>query len=195
MKILALGTLLFLGFSMAAASMEYPANSVIFNGAFGAGTFSAGEHDDGSVFWGGSLSADWIPSGKTGISYGIESGLGGGKTGDTAVFGIPVIFRLGWHPKFIRSECIDIFLLGKIGWAFGVWGPQLDEDAVPNGIVCGINIGGRYVFTPVIGAYAEIGYTYYGLARNSKHPDYPLGYGSGKIYGSAGISIFIRHRK
>ncbi|MDR1147622.1 MAG: hypothetical protein LBK66_03210 [Spirochaetaceae bacterium] len=103
--------------------------------------------------------------------------------------GIPIIFRLGWYPNFFKTEKFDIFILGKIGWAFGIWGYHLDKDATPNGIVGGINLGGRYWFTQKMGIYAEIGYNYHGLARNIKHPEYPLGYGSGKIYASTGLSL------
>jgi hypothetical protein len=65
----------------------------------------------------------------------------------------------------------------------------LDKDSTPNGIIGGINFGGRYWFTQRLGVYTEIGYNYYGLARNSKHPEYPFGYGSGKIYASVGLSL------
>jgi hypothetical protein len=153
------------------------------------GTFSAGEHDGGSVFLGGLLSADWIPGGKIALSYGIESGLLGGKTQDTVIFGIPMIFRLGWRPVFIKIENTDIFILAKIGWAFGIWGSQLDKDSDPNGVAGGINLGYRYFVTPLAGIYAELGYNYYGLARSANHPEYPLGYGSGKLYASFGLSL------
>ncbi|GHT89491.1 hypothetical protein FACS1894137_18830 [Spirochaetia bacterium] len=189
MKKIVSATLFLIGFIVSASAIEYNANTIIFNGTFGIGTFSAGEHDGGSVFWGGSLSADWIPNGKIGLSYGIESGLLGGETQDTIIFGIPIIFRLGWHPSFIKTEKIDIFILGKIGWAFGIWGPHIDKYSNPNGIVGGINVGGAYFLNPLVGVYAELGYNYYGLARSSNHPEYPLGYGSGKFYASLGVSL------
>lgn len=56
-------------------------------------------------------------------------------------------------------------------------------------IVGGFNLGGRYFLTPSIGINAELGYTYYGLARSSNHPEYPFGYGSGKLYASLGLSL------
>jgi hypothetical protein len=195
MKRYAAGTLFLLHFIVSASVMEHPSNTIIFNGTFGIGTFSAGEYEGGSVFLDGSISADWIPNDKIGLSYGIESGLNGGSTQDNIILGIPIIFRLGWYPNFIKIENLDIFILGKVGWAFGIWGSSLDKDSTPNGIVGGINFGGRYWFTPRIGIYTEIGYNYYGLARNSKHPEYPLGYGSGKIYTSVGLSIKISRKE
>jgi hypothetical protein len=189
MKKVVLGMFFLIGFIVSASAMEYNSNTIFFNGAFGIGTFSAGEHDGGSVFLGGSLSADWVPNRKIGLSYGVESGLLGGETQDTIIFGIPIIFRLGWRPSFIKTENIDIFILGKIGWAFGIWGSHIDKDSSRNGIVGWINVGGVYFLTQLVGIYTELGYNYYGLARSSNHPEYPLGYGSGKFYVSLGISL------
>ena len=126
---------------------------------------------------------------KTSLSYGLESGLLGGETQGSIIYGIPAIFRLGWHPGFTINEKIDIFILMKTGWAFGIWGSDLEKDAKSNGIVGGFNFGGRYFLTPLVDVYAELGYTYYGLARSSNHPEYPLGYGSGKLYASMGLSF------
>jgi hypothetical protein len=196
MKKIILGTIFSLKLIMVTTAMEYYANTFIFNSAFGIGTFSAGEYDSGSVFLSGSLSADWIPNGKIGLSCGIETGLNRGMTQDSnVILGIPIIFRIGWYPSFIQIENIDIFIIGKIGWAFGIWGSYLDNDSTPDGIVAGLNIGGRYKITQRIGLYAEVGYNYYGLARNSNYPEYPLGYGSGKIYTSIGLSIIKNPRR
>ena len=168
----------------------YTSNSVLLNCSFGMGTFAAGENVGGSVFIGGSLSADWIPNREKGLSYGLESGLLRGKTQQSNnIYGIPAIFRLGWHPGITKNENIDIFILVKTGWAFGIWGSDLEKDSKPNGIIGGFNFGGRYFLTPLVDVYAELGYTYYGLARSSNHPEYPLGYGSGKLYASMGLSL------
>lgn len=165
--------------------------TVILNGSLGIGTFAAGENVGGSLFLGVSLSADWMPNINTGFTYGIESGLLGGETQGVNTYGIPAIFRFGWHPGTISKENFDFFILVKTGWAFGIWGSQIDHDSEPNGIVGGFNFGSRYFLTPLIDLYAEVGYTYYGLARNSNHPEYPLGYGSGKLYASLGLSLKI----
>lgn len=166
--------------------------TVVLNGSVGMGTFAAGENVGGSVFLGGSVSADWMSAGKTGLSYGFESGLLAGETNGTIIYGIPAIFRLGWYPGFCKNEKSDIFVLAKTGWGFGIWDSEVDQDTKSNGIVGGFNFGGRYYLTPVLDLYSELGYTYYGLARSSNHPEYPLGYGSGKIYASVGLSFKIR---
>jgi hypothetical protein len=105
------------------------------------------------------------------------------------IYGIPAIFRIAWCPGFCKNETIDFFVLAKTGWGFGIWGSHIGEDTQPNGIVGGFNFGGRYFLTPLLDVYAELGYTYYGLARSSNHPEYPLGYGSGKLYTSLGLSL------
>jgi len=80
-------------------------------------------------------------------------------------------------------------IMGKAGWGFGLWGSELEEGSTPGGIIGGFNFGGRYALTPSLNAYGEAGYNYYGLARNINYPEYPLGYGSGKTYVSAGLSL------
>lgn len=174
-----------------APAIEKASESIIVNVSLGMGTFAAGENMGGSVFLGTSLSADWIPDRNTRLSYGLESGLLRGETQGNSIYGIPAIFRLGWHPGVTKNKNIDIFILVKTGWAFGIWGSDLEKDAKPNGIVGGFNFGGRYFLTPLVDVYAELGYTYYGLARSSNHPEYPLGYGSGKLYASMGLSFKI----
>jgi len=170
-------------------AMENKSNTILFNITFNIGTFSAGENSGGSAFLGCSLSLDWIPDGRTGLSYGIESGVLGGKKQDSVILGIPAIFRIGWHPDFLKFSNFEMFIVGKAGWGFGLWGSNLEDGSTPGGIVCGLNLGGRYVLTPRLSIYAEAGYNYYGLARNSNYPEYPLGYGSGKTYLSAGLSL------
>jgi hypothetical protein len=192
MKKLALGVIFTFLFTVTDTAMEYSPNMLIVNGCFGIGTFSAGEYDGGSAFLGGSVSVDWIPNERIGLSYGFESGLLGGKKQNDIIFGVPIIFRIGWNPTFLDFSNIRIFILGKIGWGFGIWGNNANEGSTPNGIVCGFNVGGRYLLTQNMSIYAEIGYNYYGLARNSNYPEYPLGYGSGKTYTSLGISYKIR---
>lgn len=190
MKNIILWILLSVVFVASVSAMEYDHNTVLVNVTFGAGTFSAGEYDGGSVFLGVSLSTDWIPNGNIGLSYGFESGLLGGQKQDSnIILGVPLIFRFGWHPNFIKMENTDLFILSKIGWGFGLWGSNLENDSTSGGIICGINIGAGYKLTQKINAYAEIGYNYYGLARNSNYPEYPLGYGSGKVYASIGASF------
>ena len=194
-RILASLTLILLNIQIKAGEFDVAKGklfkTVVLNSSLGMGTFAAGENVGGSAFLGCSLSADWMPNEKTGLTYGLESGLLGGETNGNLIYGVPAIFRLGWHPDFSKNEKTDFFVLVKTGWGFGIWGSEIDQDTKPNGIVGGFNFGGRYYLTPILDLYPELGYTYYGLARSSNHPEYPLGYGSGKIYASLGLSFKI----
>ena len=189
MKKAVLAVLLSLALNIPAMPTEYVSHTFFINGVFNIGTFSAGEFDGGSVCLGGSISTDWLPNRKTGLSYGFETALLGGKKQDNIIYGVPIVFRLGWCPSIFRFEKIELFILGKIGWGFGIWGSNANEGSTPGGIVSGINLGCRYSLTSIICAYGELGYNYYGLARNSNYPEYPLGYGSGKAYTSIGLSL------
>ena len=164
-------------------------NTVLINCAFGMGTFAAGENVGGSAFMGSSLSADWMPNTRTGITYGLETGFLAGEFEHKTIYGIPAIFRLGWHPRLSKNEKVDYFVLAKTGWGFGVWGEKIDKDTQPNGIVGGLIFGANYYLTTWLAVYTELGYTYYGMARSTNHPENPLGYGSGKIYASVGLSL------
>jgi len=176
-------------FTASVTAVEIKSNTLLFNVTFNLGTFSAGEYDGGSAFLGCSISVDWIPNARTGLSYGIESALLGGKKQNSVILGIPAIFRIGWQPSFLKFSNFEMFIVGKVGWGFGLWGSDLEASSTPGGIVCGFNLGGRYALTSRLGVYAEAGYNYYGLARNSNYPEYPLGYGSGKTYISAGVTL------
>jgi len=170
-------------------AIEHSSNTIVVGFTFNIGTFSAGENYGGSFFTGGSLFFDWIPNRKIGLSYGLETALLGGKKYDDIIFDIPVIFRFGWHPSFFQFENINTFIVAKFGWGFGIWGENLENTSTPSGIICGFNFGAAYALTSNMRAYTELGYNYYGMARNSNYPEYPLGYGSGKVYSSVGLTI------
>lgn len=190
MKKVKLVTIFLIGFNLS-TNAQGKTDKIIFNGSFGMGTFAAGENMGGSAFWGSLLSADWIPNEEIGLSYGLETGLMGGETQGCKVYGIPAVLRIGWHPAIFKCGKMNYFILLKTGWGFGTWGSQLERGSKPNGIVGGLNFGGIYYITRRVGMYSELGYTYYGLARSRNHPEYPLGYGSGKIYTSVGLSLKI----
>ena len=179
-------------FSTTVTAMDNNSNSFIFSIVFNIGSFSAGENDGGSVFLGWSISVDWIPSSRTGLIIGLETGLQNGKkqNSENVIMGIPIILRFGWQPNFLNFGNISLFVIGKAGWGFGIWGSELENGSTPGGIVCGINLGGRYTLSSRLSVCTEVGYNYYGLARNVYYPEYPLGYGSGKAYTSIGISFY-----
>jgi hypothetical protein len=211
MKKIVLGILLSVFIITQIEATEHSSNSIFIGFTFNIGTFSAGENEGGSIFTGGSLFIDWLPNRNIGLSYGLETALFSGKKQENAIFGIPIIFRLGYHPRFLQFERFNTFILAKLGWGFGIWGDNLENTSTPSGIVCGFNFGASYALAAParriqstslrsttegshalnsnLRAYTEIGYNYYGLARDSNYPEYPLGYGSGKVYSSVGLTI------
>jgi len=189
MKKIVLGILLSVFIITQIEATEHSSNSIFIGFTFNIGTFSAGENEGGSIFTGGSLFIDWLPNRNIGLSYGLETALFSGKKQENTIFGIPIIFRLGYYPRFLQFERFNTFILAKLGWGFGIWGDNLENTSTPSGIVCGFNFGASYTLTSNLRVYTEIGYNYYGLARDSNYPEYPLGYGSGKVYSSVGLTI------
>ena len=163
----------------AAGAMEFASGTMLLNVGDGIGTSTPSMKSDGgstvtgdtALVQGAALSFEWIPSGKTGLSYGVETGfyVGGyydGIFGHSFVMAIPALFRLGWHPAFIKVKNLDVYLLGKAGWTFGFWGGDAaDRDGLgnPSGISFGSSIGIKYFYTPVIGIFLEGGFNTYRL--------------------------------
>ena len=118
-----------------------------------------------------SLSADFFP-GKSGtFSLGPELNaiLIPISKPDVTILMIPIALRLGWHHLFIKNENLDIYILGKFGWAPGMFvSGETDGVNNPAGVVYGFNIGAKYFFTPKLGAFLEAGYNHYGLTVGKK---------------------------
>jgi hypothetical protein len=192
-----------------AGAMEYAPGTKFFNIGTGL-NFSTPEvktsaftlEGDQVYAPGASFSFEWLPSGKAGLTYGLETGLyyaGYDIMGlDSSVIAIPVLFRFGWHPSFIKVQNLDVYLLGKIGLTFGSYGGDLADIAgTPWNISFGGNIGAKYFFTPMIGLFLEAGINLYRLSA-----DIDTGYGSdNKLYtnidnyATLGVSIKLDGKK
>ena len=171
----------------AAGAMEFAPGTKFLNVGAGIGTsvFSVEPNigttvtSDTAIAPGGAVSFEWLPSGKAGLSYGVETGFyyAGYSSGnmDGSAMAIPILFRLGWHPSFIKVENLDVYLLGKVGWTFGFWGGDIadikplasfgDDAAIssPSGLSFGGNIGAKYFITPSVGIFLEAGMNWYRL--------------------------------
>ena len=101
MKKIVLGIFLSIFITAQIAAMEYTSNSFAAGFTFNIGTFSAGDDYGGSAFLGGSLFLDWLPDDSIGLSYGLETALLGGKKHNDIIYGIPIVFRLGYHPRWL----------------------------------------------------------------------------------------------
>lgn len=122
---------------------------------------------------GGLVSLEWF---KGRMSYGVETGFlyaGYDFFGDTfSVMAIPVMFRFGWHPKFIKAKNLDVYLLGKVGITIGSIGGNLGDlcDTSPWGISGGGSIGAKYFFTQTIGLFLEGGFNAYRVNAQITEP-------------------------
>ena len=168
----------------AAGAMEFAPGTFLFNIGSGV-SFSAPEFDTlagDSVFVpGGSFSFEWLPSAKAGTTYGVETGFYYAGYDAFSSIGVPILFRLGWHPAFIKVPNLDVYLLGKVGVTLGFW--DMDTASYPFGISYGGNIGAKYFFTPMIGMFLEGGYNCYRISDST-----PV-YANIKNYVTLGVTI------
>jgi hypothetical protein len=135
---------------------------------------SGGTSIDGDAGVGGNVYVDYLLPISIPLSLGGEIGIdsssfsyGGGK--DT-VLAIPLLARVAYH--FDLMPKLDLYLVGKIGMAFGVWSGDMKDVAersggdikMPIGFAFGFDVGAAYYFTSTIGAFAEIGFDDYMLS-------------------------------
>jgi hypothetical protein len=164
------------GYSFDLSSFPDPIEkgSLLVSPGFGFGTFYPGVAS-GTSAWlvnstllSGTVAVDYALPINFGLTVGGEIGLSGSKLKGAWVdpnmsfLGIPLIARIAWHPNFeIRN--LDLYLLMKLGWDIGFWAGDNTPPNNPNGFIYGFNVGGRYFFTPSIGAFLEGGYEYHFL--------------------------------
>ena len=118
------------------------------------------------------------------LSLGLEVGFDTGSTTasdgfEDQISAIPVLLRAAYH--FDLMSGLDLYVVGKIGYAFGIWsGDSYDlcvangyidgvdyrnyMATVPSGLAFGADVGVAYYFTPTIGIFAEAGFDLYSLA-------------------------------
>jgi hypothetical protein len=128
---------------------------------------------DSSVGVGGNVYLDYLLPLSVPLSLGLEVGVDSGRFEvpgtnfkDTIV-AIPILLRAAYH--FDLSPKLDLYLVGKIGMAFGAWNGDL-RDNVKNvgesvdtiaGFAFGFDVGAAYYFTPRIGLFGEVGFDDY----------------------------------
>jgi hypothetical protein len=126
---------------------------------------------EGEVGIGGNIYLDYLLPIGIPLSLGVEVGVDtstfpydGGE--DTAI-AIPLLLRAAYH--FDLAAKLDLYLVGKIGYAFGdVSGDSIDEAErygatidVEGGIGYGIDVGVAFYFTSLVGVFAEAGFDQY----------------------------------
>jgi hypothetical protein len=129
---------------------------------------------DTEIGIGGNLYADYLLPVGIPLSLGFEFGVdtakfsvsGGGHTYKDTITVLPLLLRAAYHFDLLAN--LDLYLVGKIGYAVGFWGGNI-YDALKNyidsvsGVAFGFDIGAAYYFTPVFGVFAEAGFDDYAL--------------------------------
>jgi hypothetical protein len=113
------------------------------------------------------------------LSLGIEVGVDSAFSNTTLA--IPLLARVAYH--FDITPKIDLYLVGKAGYAFGIWrGEERDQIEASGGSVgkfggfsFGFDVGAAYYFSSFWGVFIEAGFDQYGLTGKVNY-----GYGGGE---------------
>jgi hypothetical protein len=81
------------------------------------------------------------------------------ETTEIEVAVIPLLFRIAYHLDLLAR--LDLYLVGKFGYAFEVWKGEFIEQA-PDTFTFGVDVGAAYYLSPRFGLFAEAGYDSYG---------------------------------
>jgi hypothetical protein len=145
-----------------------------------------------TVGYGGNAYLDYLLPIGIPLSLGFEAGIDRATTTATDGFedeiqAIPLLARVAYH--FDISSKLDLYLVGKIGYAFGRWsGDSYDfvnandgmeytdyKTTDPAGLAYGFDIGVAFYFTSRIGIFAEAGFDQY-LLKATTTGKYNEGY-------------------
>jgi hypothetical protein len=128
--------------------------SILLSPGFSINLSSAKQSYNGSSYSldttgiGGALAVDYVLSAP--ITLGGEVGFENYSIASLDLGLIPIMFRAAWHPDF-GIDGLDPYVLGKAGVGIPL-------DRLDIGFGFGADLGIRYFFTDMIGAYAELGY-------------------------------------
>jgi hypothetical protein len=127
---------------------------------------------DGGIGFGGNVYVDYILPINIPLSLGAEAGVDSAKLDssvDDTILAIPVLARVAYHFDILPK--LDLYVVGKIGIAFGSWKGEVRDSAdeyasvkTPPGFAFGFDVGAAYYFTPTIGVFAEAGFDRYNLS-------------------------------
>ncbi|MDR0302327.1 MAG: porin family protein [Treponema sp.] len=147
---------------------------------------------ENTLLMGGRLHADYAV--LQWLSIGIESGFSGAPIGDTDFSAgvVPVLARVAWHPFALQN--LDPYLVGKAGYGVGFWtkeGTDYNWTDPYGAFVWGVDVGVRYFFTKVIGAFIEAGYECQHI--DWEHPGMEVpkweGAANGRTYATLGLTV------
>ncbi|MDR1147675.1 MAG: porin family protein [Spirochaetaceae bacterium] len=130
---------------------------------------------EGGVGLGFNIYADYLLPIGIPLSLGFELGYDASKlkyrSAEETLGAIPLLLRAAYH--FDLMSNLDLYLVGKIGYAIGVYsGSGFDK---LGGVAFGFDVGAAYYFTPVVGVFVEGGFDDYALeASMENYSDYKL---------------------
>jgi hypothetical protein len=159
---------LFTGLTAAASAQ------VTISGGFALSSMKAeikDESQDGEIGFGGNIYADYLLPIGIPLSVGFEAGFDtasldiNGDAGNTEVTGnaIPLLARVAYHFDLMAN--LDLYLVGKIGYVFGIAKAGSETEGGYNGIGFGVDAGAAYYFIPRIGVFVEAGFDRYNMEK------------------------------
>jgi hypothetical protein len=141
---------------------------------------------DSSIGIGGNVYLDYLLPISIPLSLGFEAGFDGGgftvndfnTTYDETMLAIPLLLRAAYH--FDLFPKLDLYLVGKIGAAFGMWMGDYKDLMENNGVTIGaigglafgFDAGVAYYFSPRLGIFGEVGFDDYMLKTKAKGEEY-----------------------
>jgi hypothetical protein len=137
---------------------------------------------EADVGFGGNIYLDYLLPISIPLSLGFEAGVdsgsftfsGSGANYEDKIMAIPLLLRLAYHFDFFPK--FDLYVVGKVGFAFGIWtGDQRDlidnwggtVDTI-SGLAYGFDAGVAYYFSANFGIFAEAGFDNYMLKSKIK---------------------------
>ncbi|GHT85679.1 hypothetical protein FACS1894137_10270 [Spirochaetia bacterium] len=145
---------------------------ITISGGFALATMSAKfieddytETEKGKVGAGGNIYFDYLLPISVPLSLGAEVGYDTAKVGESQfairAAAIPILLRAAYH--FDLASKLDLYLVGKIGYAFGF---SDDYEGSYSGVGFGFDLGIAYYFGSHFGIFAEGGFDRYNLSSD-----------------------------
>jgi hypothetical protein len=147
---------------------------VTISGGFAVSSMTAevGKYSiDGDIGLGGNVFVDYLLPIGVPLSLGFEIGYDtatlkqeiDGLDFEVIGYAIPLLLRAAYHFDLMAN--LDLYLVGKIGYALGGGDDGYDKEDGINGLGFGVDVGAAYYFNPRIGVFAEAGFERYGLEK------------------------------
>jgi opacity protein-like surface antigen len=167
--------LLFAGLSAAAWSQVTISGGLALSVVNGEESYNGGStyKVDGKMGIGGNVYVDYLLPIGIPLSLGFEIGIDGAAldgpeagydSGDIKITAIPLLLRAAYH--FDLHPQLDLYVVGKIGYALGSGEIGNEKEDGFNGLGFGVDLGAAFYFMPRFGLFAEGGIDVYNLSKD-----------------------------